>query len=70
MNVYEKVQAWHSPGFRQDENKRIGKVKIIEYEGEHYFRAQVVEGTMGTGDVVKLKPGPGPAAMVIPPPSK
>ncbi|HTY26099.1 MAG TPA: hypothetical protein VMC85_23415 [Desulfomonilaceae bacterium] len=62
MNVYEKVLA-----FGLNENERIGRVKIVGYVGDNYLKAQVVEGTMRAGDVVKLKPGPGPAGMVMPP---
>ena len=66
VKVYEKVRAWRSPGFYLTESDRIGKVKILEHIGDNYFRAQVVEGTVKAGDVVKLKPGPGPAGMVVP----
>jgi hypothetical protein len=62
INVYERVRA-----FGLNENQRIGKVKILEYVGDNYFKAKVIEGTMRAGDVVKLKPGPGPAGMVMPP---
>jgi len=34
-------------------SKEVGKVKVLSYEGEHYFEAQVVEGEIKTGDVAK-----------------
>jgi hypothetical protein len=53
--------------FGLNENVRMGKVKITGYVGENYIKAQVVEGRIGPGDVVKLKPGPGASGMVVPP---
>lgn len=62
MKVYEKVQA-----FGLNEKRRIGKVRILSHEGPNYFKAQVIEGRIGPGDVVKLKPGASPAGMACPP---
>lgn len=62
MGVYARNMA-----FGLNENVRIGKVKILGYGGETFIEAQVVEGTVGPGDVVKLKPGVGSCAMVCPP---
>lgn len=33
--------------------KEVGKVKVLSYLGDHYFEAQVVEGQVRAGDVVK-----------------
>jgi len=62
MGVYSRDRA-----FGLNENVRIGKVKILGYGGETFVKAQVVEGTIGPGDVVKLKPGVTSAGMVAPP---
>ena len=62
MGVYSRDRA-----FGLNENVRIGRVKILGYEGENYIKGVVVEGTIGPGNVVKLKPGPGAAGMVVPP---
>jgi hypothetical protein len=62
MSVYARDRA-----FGLNENVRMGKVKITGYAGDNYIKAQVVEGRIGPGDVVKLKPGPGAAGMVVPP---
>jgi hypothetical protein len=35
------------------ELKEVGKVKITQYSGEHYFDAEVVEGEVREGDIVK-----------------
>ena len=34
-------------------SKEVGKVKVIGYEGEHYFKAEVVSGEIMAGDVAK-----------------
>jgi hypothetical protein len=62
MGVYSRNKA-----FGLNENVKIGKVKILGYGGDTFVKAQVVEGTIGPGDVVKLKPGVGSAGMVAPP---
>jgi len=36
-------------------SKPVGKVKVISYEGEHYFQAQVLQGDIKPGDIVKKK---------------
>lgn len=33
--------------------KEVGKVKVLNYVGDHYFEAQVVEGEVKVGDVAK-----------------
>ena len=33
--------------------KEVGKVKVLSYVGDHYFEAEIVEGTVKTGDVAK-----------------
>jgi hypothetical protein len=35
------------------ELKEVGKVKITQYSGEHYFDAEVVEGEVREGDIAK-----------------
>lgn len=62
LKVYARNRA-----FGLNENVRIGKVKIVGYEGDNFIKVQVVEGTIGPGDVVKLKVGTGNCAMVVPP---
>ena len=62
MGVYARNRA-----FGLNENVRLGAVKITGYGGETFVKAQVVEGKIGPGDVVKLKPGPGAGGMVTPP---
>ncbi|NSW87666.1 MAG: hypothetical protein HPY84_15240 [Syntrophobacteraceae bacterium] len=62
MGVYARDRA-----FGLNENVRMGKVRITGYAGDNYIKAEVVEGRIGPGDVVKLKPGPGAAGMVVPP---
>ncbi len=44
--VYREVKAGK---LYQDEV--VGKVKILSYQGKHYFEAQVVSGTVKIGDV-------------------
>ncbi|UFS70148.1 hypothetical protein LPW11_20020 [Geomonas sp. RF6] len=36
-------------------SRKVGKVKVLSYEGEHYFEAQVLEGEVKPGDIVKKK---------------
>jgi hypothetical protein len=33
--------------------KEVGKVKVLDYEGEHYFKAEVVSGEIKVGDIAK-----------------
>lgn len=33
--------------------KEVGKVKVLGYEGEHYFKAEVVSGEIKVGDIAK-----------------
>lgn len=33
--------------------KEVGKVKVLAYEGEHYFKAEVVSGEIKVGDIAK-----------------
>lgn len=33
--------------------KEVGKVKVLDYAGEHYFEAEVVSGEIKVGDVAK-----------------
>jgi hypothetical protein len=33
--------------------KEVGKVKVVGYEGEHYFKAEIVKGEIKPGDVAK-----------------
>lgn len=33
--------------------KEVGKVKVLDYEGEHYFKAEVVSGEIKIGDIAK-----------------
>lgn len=34
-------------------SKVVGKVKVLSYEGEHYFKGKVVEGEVKVGDLAK-----------------
>jgi len=36
-------------------SKEVGKVKVTGYEGEHYFKAEIVMGEIKPGDVAKKK---------------
>ena len=62
MGVYARNRA-----FGLNENVRLGAVEITGYGGETFVKAKVVEGKIGPGDVVKLKPGAGAGGMVAPP---
>ena len=33
--------------------KEVGKLKVFDYEGEHYFKAEVVSGEIKVGDIAK-----------------
>lgn len=33
--------------------KEVGKVKVVDYVGDHYFEAQVLEGEVKVGDIAK-----------------
>lgn len=33
--------------------KEVGKVKVLDYAGEHYFEAEVVSGEIKVGDIAK-----------------
>lgn len=33
--------------------KEVGKVKVLDYEGQHYFKAEVVSGEIKVGDIAK-----------------
>ena len=35
--------------------KEVGKVKVLSYIGDHYFMAQVVEGSIKVGDIAAKK---------------
>lgn len=45
QKVYQQVKT----------TKEVGKVKVLSYVGDHYFEAQVVEGTARVGDVAAKK---------------
>ena len=62
IKVYARNRA-----FGLNYNQMVGKVKILSFEGENFIKAQVVEGIIHSGDVVKIKPGAGPGVMVAPP---
>ncbi len=62
INVYARNRA-----FGLNYNQMVGKVKILSFEGDSFIKAQVVEGMIHSGDVVKIKPGAGPGVMVAPP---
>jgi hypothetical protein len=36
-------------------SKEVGKVKVVGYEGEHYFKAEVVSGEVKVGDIATKK---------------
>lgn len=61
VNVYSRNRA-----FGLNFNQRVGKIKIISFEGDNFIKAQVVEGTVRSGDVVKMKPNAAAACMVTP----
>ena len=65
MSVYERNRAF---GFNA--NMRIGKIKVVSHESENFVKAQVIEGVVRPGSVVKLKPGARQACMVTPPASE
>ena len=62
INVYARNRA-----FGLNYNQMVGKVKILSFEGDNFIKAQVIEGIIHSGDVVKIKPGAGPGVMVAPP---
>ncbi|HEY3308363.1 MAG TPA: hypothetical protein VGJ93_07890 [Desulfuromonadaceae bacterium] len=40
-------------GAKNPKTKEVGKVKVLSYDGEHYFQAEVVSGEIKVGDIAK-----------------
>lgn len=48
LSVYRETGGAKNP-----QAKEVGKVKVLDYAGEHYFEAEVLSGDVKTGDVTK-----------------
>jgi hypothetical protein len=54
--VYREVATGYKPVKEAEQVKtlkEVGKIKVLSYVGDHYFEAQVVEGSVKVGDVAK-----------------
>jgi hypothetical protein len=45
------------PVYRQttkpEQEKKVGEIKVLGFEGEHYFKAEIVKGEVKVGDIAK-----------------
>lgn len=56
ISVYRETAVGYKPTkeIAQPKSlKEVGKVKVLSYVGDHYFEAEVVDGSIRTGDVAK-----------------
>ena len=53
MCVGDTVPVYRETGKIGEQINEVGQVKILGYKGDHYIEAEIVKGSIKTGDIVK-----------------
>ena len=53
--IGDTLTVYRGTGKTQQQNREVGQVKVLGYEGEHYFDARVLKGDIKPGDVTMKK---------------
>jgi hypothetical protein len=38
---------------KNNQEREVGKVRVLSFKGEHYFEAEIIKGEIKVGDIAK-----------------